>query len=209
MPLRPPGFPPITQADWDRYARATPVIPDDNSITVIKLQDKAVTDAKLRDSAPTSIIGRLQGTPGTPADIAASTNDTFLVRRSGALTFGLLSDADIPAAIARDSEVTAAIAAETTAVLALTDAKYQLLPLTGTTTYDPPSLAAGIGATTTITVTGAALGQFVMVSFSLDLQGMTLTGYVSATNTVAARFQNGTAGTLDLSSGTLAARIYP
>lgn len=80
--------------------------------------------------------------------------------------------------------------------------------LSGSATFDPPSLASGAGATTTLTVTGAALGDEVTsVSFSLDLQGITVTAWVSAANTVSVRFQNGTAGVLDLASGTLRARV--
>jgi len=80
--------------------------------------------------------------------------------------------------------------------------------IAGSATYDPPSLADGAGTTTTVTVTGAALGDFVTgVSFSLDLQGITLSAYVSAANTVAVRFQNESGGTLDLASGTLRVRV--
>jgi hypothetical protein len=79
--------------------------------------------------------------------------------------------------------------------------------LEASATYDPPSLAAGDGATATVTITGAALGDFARASFSLDLQGITLTAWVSAANTVSARFQNGTAGTIDLGSGTLRVRV--
>lgn len=75
--------------------------------------------------------------------------------------------------------------------------------LTGTATYDPASLADGVGATTTVTVTGAVLGDIVVTSFSLNLQGITLTSYVSAADTVAVRFQNESGGVLDLGSGTL------
>ena len=39
--------------------------------------------------------------------------------------------------------------------------------LVGTAIFDPPSLADGVGTTTTITVTGAVLGDFAMASFSL------------------------------------------
>lgn len=77
---------------------------------------------------------------------------------------------------------------------------------TGTATYDPASLADGAGATTTVTVTGAVLGDFAEASFSLDLQGITLTAWVSAANTVSVRFQNETGGVVDLASGTLSAR---
>ncbi len=73
----------------------------------------------------------------------------------------------------------------------------------GSATYDPASLADGAGATTTVSVTGAALGDLATASFSLDLQGITLTAWVSAANTVSVRFQNESGGVLDLGSGTL------
>lgn len=82
-----------------------------------------------------------------------------------------------------------------------------LFSISNIATYDPPSLGDGVGTTTTVTVTGAALGNFATVSFSLDLQGILVTAYVSATNTVAVRFQNETTGTIDLASGTLKAGV--
>jgi hypothetical protein len=78
----------------------------------------------------------------------------------------------------------------------------------GTTTYDPPNLADGAGTTTTVTVTGAVLGNRVEATFSLDTQGITVTAWVSGANTVSVRFQNETHGTIDLASGTLAAWVY-
>lgn len=82
----------------------------------------------------------------------------------------------------------------------------ELNGFTGSVSYDPGSLADGQGVTTTVTVTGAAPGHFVEVSFSLDLQGITVTGWVSAANTVSVRFQNETGGPIDLASGTIKAR---
>jgi hypothetical protein len=80
--------------------------------------------------------------------------------------------------------------------------------LEGSATYDPPSLADGAGVTTTVTVTGAALGDYVpAVSFSQNLNGITVTAWVSAANTVSVRFQNESGGTLDLASGTLRVRV--
>jgi hypothetical protein len=79
--------------------------------------------------------------------------------------------------------------------------------LSGSATYDPPSLADGAGVTTTVTVTGAALGDFAEASFSLDTQGIALDAWVSAANTVSVRFQNESGGVLDLASGTLAVRV--
>lgn len=66
------------------------------------------------------------------------------------------------------------------------------------------SLADGAGATSAITVPGAALGDFVLVSLGIDLVDMTVTGYVQAANTVEVRVQNESgAGPVDLDSATL------
>lgn len=73
----------------------------------------------------------------------------------------------------------------------------------GSATYDPASLVDGAGATTTVTCTGARLGDLVISSFSLALQGIMLTAWVDSSNSVSVRFQNETTGTLDLSSGTI------
>lgn len=81
--------------------------------------------------------------------------------------------------------------------------------LFGSATFNPASLADGEGTTTTVTVTGALLGDMVeAVSFSLDLQGISVTAYVSAADTVSVRFQNESGGVLDLSSGTLRAVVH-
>ena len=81
--------------------------------------------------------------------------------------------------------------------------------LQGKATYDPASLLDATGATTTVTVTGAALGDLVFVSNGVDVQGILMTGYVSAADTVGVRFQNETAGTIDLASATIEARVVP
>lgn len=74
--------------------------------------------------------------------------------------------------------------------------------------YNPGSLADGAGETTgAITVKGASLGDWVIVSFDKDLQGITLTGWVSAADTVKARFQNESTAVVDLASGTLYALV--
>jgi hypothetical protein len=80
--------------------------------------------------------------------------------------------------------------------------------LTGLKTWDPGSIAAGAVETTTVTVTGAALGDAVTaVSLGVSLAGMTLTGYVSAADTVTVVLKNETAGAVDLASSTLRAEV--
>lgn len=76
----------------------------------------------------------------------------------------------------------------------------------GSKTYDPASLIDGAIDTTTVTVTNAALGDWAIASFSLDLQGIELTAQVTASNTVTVRFINRTGSTIDLTSGTLRVR---
>lgn len=79
--------------------------------------------------------------------------------------------------------------------------------LSYTATYDPGSIAAGASATTTVAVAGAALGDFVSASFSLSLQGLTLTAHVSNVSTVTVVLFNPTGGAIDLASGTLRVRV--
>lgn len=82
--------------------------------------------------------------------------------------------------------------------------------LFGSATFDAGNLVDGAGVTTTVTVTGAVLGDFVTgVSFGVDLQGILVTAYVSATNTVAVRLQNETTGAIDLASTTVRVRVSP
>jgi hypothetical protein len=57
-----------------------------------------------------------------------------------------------------------------------------------------------VGTSPTGAWAGQVLRDFARGSFSLDLQGITLTASVSAAGTVSVRFQNGTAGAIDLGS---------
>lgn len=95
------------------------------------------------------------------------------------------------------------------AVLPQTSSASKIGMLIGAATYDTASLADAAGATTTITVRGAALGDYVIGSFGVDLQGITATWYVSATDTVSVRIQNESGGTIDLASTTLRCRVLP
>lgn len=73
-----------------------------------------------------------------------------------------------------------------------------------TFTWDPGSLADGVGETSSaITVPGATLGSTAVQCIApYDLQGITLNAYCDAANSCKARLQNETTGTIDLASGT-------
>jgi hypothetical protein len=83
-----------------------------------------------------------------------------------------------------------------------------LIPLAYQRVWNPPSLAAGDQTTATSTVAGAEVGDMVLISFSQDLQGMQLTAYVSATDTVVTVLRNGTAGTIDLGGGLMKFKLW-
>lgn len=77
-----------------------------------------------------------------------------------------------------------------------------------TATWDPPVVANAGQVTTTVTVSGAVLGDFAKVAFSLDLQGLRLDAYVSATNVVTVVLSNLTGAAVDLASGTLSVLVF-
>ena len=97
----------------------------------------------------------------------------------------------------------------TPAPLKLSDIALPTPPLTGSVTVDPSTLTNTNGvATTTITVTGAALGDLVTgLSFSQNLGGLRISGYVSAANTVTVEFLNDTNAAVEIASGTLRAQV--
>lgn len=84
-----------------------------------------------------------------------------------------------------------------------------LVPLSGSVTWDAASIADGDMEAKDITVTGAALGDFVLVAPSIDITDLQLTGTVTAANTVSAVLSNSTGGAVDLASMTVYARVLP
>lgn len=74
----------------------------------------------------------------------------------------------------------------------------------GTATWDPASIADGAVTNTTVTVTGASIGDQCIVGFSNAVPANAfMVGSVTAANTVTVTLFNKTGGNLDLASGTL------
>lgn len=71
-----------------------------------------------------------------------------------------------------------------------------------TATVDPASLADGAGASTDVTVTGAALGDFVMVAPKVDVVDCLVDARVTAANVVTIRVQNESGAGANLASST-------
>ena len=75
--------------------------------------------------------------------------------------------------------------------------------LTGSATWDMASIADGDEEAKDVTITGAALGDYVMVSLSKDVLDLVLTAQVTAANTVTCSLANNTGGAIDLDTATV------
>jgi len=75
--------------------------------------------------------------------------------------------------------------------------------LTAQRTHDWPSIAANARTSTTVTVPGAALGDFCAAAMNRDQLGLLLDAYVSAPNVVTVWATNATGSAVDLASGIL------
>lgn len=81
------------------------------------------------------------------------------------------------------------------------------LVLAGSTTWDAGSIAVGAMEAKDVTVTGAALGDFVLAAPSIDVTDLTISASVTAANTVTVVLANNTAGAVDLASMTIAVKV--
>lgn len=71
-----------------------------------------------------------------------------------------------------------------------------------TATVDPACLIDAAGASTDVTVTGAALGDFVLVAPKVDVVDVLVDARVTAANVVTIRVQNESGATVNLASST-------
>ena len=74
--------------------------------------------------------------------------------------------------------------------------------ISGSKAWDAGSIDDGNEEALEITVTGAALGDFVMSSLSIDVADLVLSGAVTAANTVTLILANNTGGAVNLGAAT-------
>ncbi|MCE1186787.1 MAG: hypothetical protein LWW92_14425, partial [Rhodocyclales bacterium] len=83
--------------------------------------------------------------------------------------------------------------------------------LQGKESFSLPVLQAGQSSTTTVTVVGVSAGFdnycSVVPAFSVDLNGLMMSAYVSAANTVTVRFVNPTSSSVGPLTGVLRATV--
>jgi len=81
--------------------------------------------------------------------------------------------------------------------------------LTGTAAWTPGAIGADAGVTTTVTVTGAALGDPCEPGYNQVLAaGLILSAQVTAANTVTVQIRNVTAGSITPTAGTVRATVW-
>ena len=81
--------------------------------------------------------------------------------------------------------------------------------LSATATWDPPSLNNGAVTSTTITVTGAGLGDIVNASHNqIGSNNVIVSAHVQAADTVRVVLRNDSGGTLNITSGTLRVNVW-
>jgi len=73
----------------------------------------------------------------------------------------------------------------------------------GSATFDAGAILDGNEEAKVITVTGAALGDYVDVSYSIDVTDLEVSAQVTAADTVTVIVSNNTGGTIDLASATV------
>lgn len=134
--------------------------------------------------APGNMLFRVAGTLGTGTTVqSVNVTALTLAGNTGAATFGS------SVAIGSGTAIT----------------KY----ISGSKTFDFPSVASLGTTTTTVTVTGAAVGDLCTCGLTtLTTEGLMLNANVSAANTVTVVLFNPTAGAVDLASGTLRVGVW-
>jgi len=73
----------------------------------------------------------------------------------------------------------------------------------GSETYDAGSIADGDEEVGELTITGAALGDYCLVSLSIDIADLAADAHVTAADTVTYQLLNNTGGAIDLASATV------
>lgn len=145
-----------------------------------QLIDNGVTDAKLRDSAALSVVGRSANSTGDPADIAAGT-DGHVLRRSGTtLGFGTLGSSSI----ANDAITNA---------LLRNSAALSVIGRSVNSAGDPADIAASVGSGSVLRESGGAIGFGTISTAGIANNSVTLAKL--ATMATASLLGRNTAGT--------------
>ena len=88
-----------------------------------------------------------------------------------------------------------------------TGLEYWKTTLSASASWDPGSIDDGDEEAKEVTVTGAALGDYAIASFSVDVEDLALDAQVSTGGTVTCVLSNNTGSAVDLGSGTVYVKV--
>jgi len=81
--------------------------------------------------------------------------------------------------------------------------------LQGSVVWDASNMPDGDEEAKEVTCTGAALGDFVLASLSIDLADLTLSAAVTAADTITCVISNNTGGAINLAEATVYVLVIP
>lgn len=84
---------------------------------------------------------------------------------------------------------------------------FELTPLYGEFDYTPAGILTTAEATITVIVPGATLGYTAEASYDKDIQGLQMTAWVSAADTVKIKLRNNSGSTVTLTAGRFRAYV--
>jgi hypothetical protein len=177
------------------------------------IADKAVGDAKLRDSSALSVIGRSASTGGVPADIAASTDGHVLRLASNVLGFGQVTTAGIADSAVENAKIASGVDASklTTGTLpiariaddAVTFAKIQNSAAAGSSVIGRSAASAGDFAEISTSTDGHVLRRAGgALGFGTLANSSTTATSANTANAIVARDASG-----NFSAGTITASV--
>lgn len=130
------------------------------------------------------------GTGAASKAVVLDAGDDYTWPATGVLTYSVLHDG------------TTALTATAAEINTVCDGV-----LTGSVVWNPASVVTGEKASVQLTVTGAAVGDFVLVAPGVDIQEFTHSGSVIATDTVELVLANNTGGAIDIASSTWKVKV--
>lgn len=146
------------------------------------IDNDTVSDAKLRNSAGCSLIGRSANSTGDPADIVASSNGVYLKRTGDALVFGAIESATDSTAGIIEIAVQSEMESAASSILAVTPARMQYHPgvCKGWVTFDGTGTPAAAGSYNYTSITDNNTGDWT-VNWDVDFSAHTYVALCSAT----------------------------
>lgn len=170
----------------------------DASIVSGDIATNTIANTNIRQSAAVSVVGNSTNSTANVADVAASSNDTVLMRKSNALSFDGVDTAQIKDSAVTTVKIAAAnvsrvkLDSDSNLGLAKAWANFNTIPLAGT--YGRSSNLITIA----MTAHGMSTGQKANLTFSAGTGGTATSGTYAITNINANSF-----AVTDLSSGTI------